>query len=68
MQDGNIQKAIIWTKDLEELHEGKRAAESCPHTKVYVLVEKLLSYIEKDMPKTGGYTVPKLAINSQFIS
>ncbi|MFN6380026.1 MAG: RloB family protein [Flavobacteriales bacterium] len=42
----NIKQAIHWAKKLEELHTGKTPAQSCPSTKVYELVEKLMSYCE----------------------
>lgn len=45
----NVKQAIAWAKSLEKLHKGKTPAQSCPSTKVYELVEKLMSYcgIEK---------------------
>ena len=42
--DGNVGRAIEWAKKLEELHEGKTPSESCPYTRVHILVERLLSY------------------------
>ncbi|HRG21298.1 MAG TPA: RloB family protein [Saprospiraceae bacterium] len=42
----NVKQAIAWAKSLEELHKGKTPAQSCPSTKVYELVEKLMSYCE----------------------
>jgi len=54
METGNVQQAIIWAKELEKLHDGKTAADSCPHTKVYILVEKILAYIENNKPKPVG--------------
>ncbi|MBK7468130.1 MAG: RloB domain-containing protein [Saprospiraceae bacterium] len=40
----NIKQAISWAKQLESLHSEKTPAQSCPYTKVYILVEKLLAY------------------------
>jgi len=43
---GNVKQAMKWAEELEALHDGKKMADSCPHTRVYVLVERLLAYIE----------------------
>jgi hypothetical protein len=45
---GNFRRAIQWAKKLEQLHDGKPPAESCPSTRVYLLVEKLAEYLGMD--------------------
>jgi hypothetical protein len=42
--NGNVKQAISWAKRLEKIHDGKTPSESCPYTRVYVLVERLLEY------------------------
>lgn len=44
-QHGNFQQAIQWARKLEALHAGKTKADSCPYTRVYVLVERLATYL-----------------------
>lgn len=44
-EHGNFRQAVIWARKLEEVHEGKTAAESCPSTRVYLLVERLAGYL-----------------------
>jgi len=46
MEQGNVQRAIKWAKDLEILNQEKTASDSCPYTRVYVLVDRLLNYID----------------------
>lgn len=44
--EGNVKQAIAWANFLEAMHLGNVPAQSCPYTRVYVLVERLLAYIE----------------------
>ena len=44
--EGNVIQAILWANELELFHAGQTAANSCPFTRVYVLVERLMAYIE----------------------
>ncbi|MFL1896381.1 RloB family protein [Aquimarina sp. 2-A2] len=44
----NVAQAIKWAEQLEELHVDNSEAMSCPSTKVYKLVQKLLEYTEHD--------------------
>ena len=46
---GNVRQAIEWAKELDENSTGTSFANSCPTTKVYVLVERLLDYIKHDI-------------------
>ena len=41
---GNVRQAIKWAKRLEKVHAGKTPSESCPYTRVHILVERLLAY------------------------
>lgn len=43
---GNVKQAIKWARELESIHIDKTPSDSCPYTRVYVLVERLLQYIE----------------------
>ena len=43
-EKGNVKQAINWAKALEAKHVGSTPANSCPYTRVYVLVERLLKY------------------------
>lgn len=43
-EHGNVKRAIGWAKRLEKLHEGKTPSDSCPYTRVHILVERLLTY------------------------
>jgi RloB-like protein len=49
-QKCNVQQAIKWAEQLDELHEGQghNNAQSCPSTKVYKLVKLLLEYCKQD--------------------
>jgi hypothetical protein len=49
-KEGNISQAIAWANELEAIHVGNTAANSCPFTRVYVLVERLIAYIENRDP------------------
>ncbi len=44
-EHGNFRQAIQWEKMLEQLHAGNTPADSCPSTRVYVLVERLAEYL-----------------------
>ncbi|HWW42240.1 RloB family protein [Pedobacter sp.] len=50
--EGNVKQAIAWANALETMHAGNNAAKACPFTRVYVLVERLLAYIEN---RASGY-------------
>jgi hypothetical protein len=43
-EHGNVKRAIGWAKRLEKLHKGKTPSDSCPYTRVHILVERLLAY------------------------
>jgi hypothetical protein len=43
-EKGNIKRAIGWARHLEDMHAGLTPSESCPYTRVYLLVENLLTY------------------------
>lgn len=45
---GNVRQAIEWARELEENNTGTTPANSCPTTRVYVLVERLLEYVKHD--------------------
>jgi hypothetical protein len=45
---GKVKRAITWAKALEAKHKGSTPANSCPYTRVYVLVERLLKYTKHD--------------------
>lgn len=45
---GNVRQAIEWARELEENSTGTTPAKSCPTTRVYVLVERLLEYVKHD--------------------
>lgn len=47
-EKGNVKQAIVWAKSLEAKHEDSAPANSCPFTRVYVLVERLLKYTKQD--------------------
>lgn len=47
-EKGNVKRAITWAKALEAMHVGATPANSCPYTRVYVLVERLLKYTKHD--------------------
>jgi len=42
---GNEDQAILWAEELEIMHEGASAANSCPYTRVYELVRRLRVYM-----------------------
>lgn len=44
--NGNYKQAIKRAVRLQKLHEDKTDSESCPMTRVYVLVERLMAYVE----------------------
>lgn len=46
-EEGNVELAIKRAARLEALHTDCTPAAACPHTRVYVLVERLLAYCEK---------------------
>ena len=47
-EKGNVRRAITWAKALEAMHVGSTPVNSCPYTRVYVLVERLLKYTKKE--------------------
>ncbi|MBA4257838.1 MAG: abortive phage infection protein [Chitinophaga sp.] len=47
-EKGNVRRAITWAKALEAMHVGSTPANSCPYTRVYVLVERLLKFTKKE--------------------
>lgn len=47
-EKGKIRRAIKWAEKLEKLHAGKTPSDSCPYTRVHILVEKLLDYANHD--------------------
>jgi hypothetical protein len=47
-QNGNVRQAIEWAKELEANNLGVTPANSCPYTRVYLLVERLLEYVKHD--------------------
>jgi hypothetical protein len=51
-KNGNINKAIARGYQLEQLHAGTAAANASPYTRVYVLAERLMAYIENRKPNT----------------
>lgn len=48
-KEGNVQRAITWARTLDEMHDGKTPSNSCPLTKIYLLVENLLLYSNSDL-------------------
>jgi len=48
---GNVEQAILWAKKLEELHPDPDDATACPYTRIYILVERLLAYIQDREPR-----------------
>lgn len=49
--EGNVDKAIAWASQLEILHKGNAAPDSCPYTRLYVLVDRLMAYIKNRKPQ-----------------
>lgn len=47
---GNVRQAIQWAKILEQNCRGLTPTNSCPFTRVYVLVERLLEYTKQRKP------------------
>jgi hypothetical protein len=47
-QKGNVRQAIEWAKELELNSIGATPSNSCPATKVYLLVGRLLAYARQD--------------------
>lgn len=45
---GNVRQAIEWAKELEKNCTGATPANSCPTTRVYLLVKRLLDYVKHD--------------------
>ncbi|GAA3928903.1 hypothetical protein GO495_06420 [Chitinophaga oryziterrae] len=45
-KEGDVKRAIVRGKRLEALHNGKNAAAASPYTRIYILVERLLKYLE----------------------
>ena len=43
-EKGKIRRAIKWAEKLETQHAGKTPSDSCPYTRVHILVKKLLDY------------------------
>lgn len=41
---GDVRKAIQWAEQLEQMHAGLTPSRSCPYTRVYILVDRLLKY------------------------
>jgi hypothetical protein len=50
---GNVKRAIKWAKALEKACADARQtpAKSCPHTRVYALVDELLKYCSPELMK-----------------
>lgn len=48
--EGDVTQAIAWANALDAMHAGSTPANSCPFTRVYVLVERLMAYIENRVP------------------
>lgn len=44
-EKGDIDQAISRARQLEKLHEGKTSSDSCPYTRLYILVERLRDYL-----------------------
>ena len=47
---GDVNQAIAWAYNLEAMHADNNPSVSCPYTRVYVLVERLMAYIENRLP------------------
>lgn len=45
-KNGNVVQAIKWAQELEKNHFGATPSESCPHTRIHVLVERLRKYLK----------------------
>jgi hypothetical protein len=45
-KEGDVKRAIERGNALEALHDGKRVSEYNPYTRVYVLVDRIMSHIE----------------------
>lgn len=45
-EKGNLEQAIQRAAKLEELHKGSTPSDACPYTRVYVLVERIWSFLE----------------------
>jgi hypothetical protein len=43
-EKGNVRNAIQWAEMLEQMHVGNTPSKSCPYTRVYILVKRLLKY------------------------
>ncbi len=48
-EKGNVKRAITWAKALEAMHLGTTPESSCPYTRVYVLVERLLRHTKHEV-------------------
>lgn len=49
--EGDVHMAMKRAKQLDALHRGKTDSQSCPSTRVYVLVDRLLSFVNNKPPK-----------------
>lgn len=47
MKNGNLDQAIKWAKELEEMHDEVAESSSCPSTRIYELISRLKGYVEE---------------------
>ncbi|KAA2238831.1 RloB domain-containing protein [Chitinophaga agrisoli] len=51
--EGNVDRALSWAYELEQLHKGRLPSRSCPYTRVYILVDRLIAYIRNEATRYG---------------
>jgi hypothetical protein len=51
-EKGNVKTAISHAEKLDTLHKGKSPSDKCPHTRIHILVGRILKYAGKKTYKT----------------